>query len=133
LSKRRILDKSKTDAVTKVITILQTLWFATQVIGRASQHLPISTLEIFTVSIVISSFLSFILWWHKPKDVSTQTTLRIEITRDQLYGIIRLLEDQVQIMARFLGAKGFISLFLIFISILAIFCVLFSAGAPLLA
>lgn len=88
ISKEEIMDKSKADTVTKTIAFIQTLWFAMQVIGRAVQHLPISTLEIFTISIIICSLTSYTMWWHKPKDVSTQVTVRVDITNATLQGIL---------------------------------------------
>lgn len=122
ISKEDILDKSKAEYVAKTITVLQTLWFLTQIIGRAAQRLPTSTLEIFTISIVISSLVSFVLWWHKPKDVSTPTVIRIDMTKEELDGI---LNKEYQFPWR----RGHWLL----ISFITVFSSALSAGTPLLA
>jgi hypothetical protein len=121
ISKEDILDKSKADYVAKTITVLQTLWFLTQIIGRAAQRLPTSALEIFTLSIVISSLVSFVLWWHKPKDISTPTVIRIDTTKEELDGILNGEYRPSWRSGRWLP-----------ISLIAGFSAL-SAGAPLLA
>ena len=43
-------DKGKSDALTKFIVLLQTLWFVIQCIARGIQHLPITELEIVTLA-----------------------------------------------------------------------------------
>ncbi|KAF5357683.1 hypothetical protein D9758_007405 [Tetrapyrgos nigripes] len=64
-----IEDKSKGDAVSKGLALLQTLWFLVQILTRAIQHLPISELEIATVAFAILNLLVYGLWWYKPLDV----------------------------------------------------------------
>lgn len=48
-----IWDKSKAAGFAKALTCLQVLWLDDQVIGRAIQHLEITTLEITTMSYVV--------------------------------------------------------------------------------
>lgn len=40
-----------------------------QLVTRAAQSIPISTLEISTLSYVICSFITWGLWWNKPYDI----------------------------------------------------------------
>jgi len=123
ISQEEILDKSKANIASKAITLLQTFWFALQVISRAAQHLAISTLEIFTISIVASSLLSTLLWWNKPKDVSTQTVIRIDMTNEELEQV--LAGPRPDYSPGELRASKAIYLFAVFAS--------FSASVPLLA
>jgi hypothetical protein len=52
ISEREIKDKSKADVLAKVLTFLQSGWFALQCIGRGAQRLPLSELEIATVAFI---------------------------------------------------------------------------------
>ncbi|KAF8837225.1 hypothetical protein BDN67DRAFT_957010, partial [Paxillus ammoniavirescens] len=66
-----ILDRSKTDGFNKVFVMSQLLWFVFQFIVRVVYHLPPTLLEVETLGLVILSFVTWGLWWKKPKDVST--------------------------------------------------------------
>jgi len=46
ISERVIEDKSKTNALTRAIVFIQTLWFMAQCISRFAQPLPITLLEV---------------------------------------------------------------------------------------
>ncbi|KAG2134912.1 uncharacterized protein EDB93DRAFT_1254416 [Suillus bovinus] len=61
--------RSKGDALSKGIAILQLGWFVLQLVARYIQHLPITLLEIDTLAIVSLACMVFCLWWKKPKDV----------------------------------------------------------------
>ncbi|KAH8903914.1 hypothetical protein BR93DRAFT_870825, partial [Coniochaeta sp. PMI_546] len=65
-----IEDKSKADWIAKGLAVFQILRFALSLLSRVSGNLPISTLELFTVVIIFYTFLTYICWWHKPKDVN---------------------------------------------------------------
>jgi len=69
ISKAEIKDKSKGDAISKVVVILQTGWFLTQCIARVVQRLPITELELVTVAFAALNFVIYLLWWHKPLNV----------------------------------------------------------------
>ncbi|KAF2817736.1 uncharacterized protein BDZ99DRAFT_373400, partial [Mytilinidion resinicola] len=69
LSKKDIEDRSKADSFAKTLTLLQLAWFLVATVGRASQHLQISTLEIFTLGNIECAIIAFFGWWNKPKDV----------------------------------------------------------------
>jgi hypothetical protein len=53
INEREIWDKSKAAGFAKLVICLQTGWLAIQCICRAIQHLPITTLELTTLSFVI--------------------------------------------------------------------------------
>ena len=69
ISKADIEDKSKGDAVSKGVVILQTGWFVMQCIARGVQGLPITELELVTVAFAALSFVIYLLWWEKPLNV----------------------------------------------------------------
>lgn len=68
IAKEDIEDKAIANAMIKLLAVLQILWFACNVIGRAVQHLPITTLELFTCAIIFCSLLTYMCWWYKPYD-----------------------------------------------------------------
>jgi hypothetical protein len=69
ISKAEIDDKSKGDAISKGVVILQTGWFVTQCIARGVQGLPITELELVTVAFAALNFVIYLLWWDKPLNV----------------------------------------------------------------
>ncbi|KAF7362899.1 hypothetical protein MVEN_00640500 [Mycena venus] len=64
-----IADRSKGDALSKGIALLQGLWFILQIIARLAQRLPISELEVTTLAFAVVNMFTWVLWWHKPLDV----------------------------------------------------------------
>ncbi|KAJ7209305.1 hypothetical protein GGX14DRAFT_697902 [Mycena pura] len=66
---KTIKDKSKGDALSKGVALLQELWFVTQCLARAVQHLPLTELEVATLAFVILNVFIWVLWWGKPLDV----------------------------------------------------------------
>jgi len=69
ISKAEIEDRSKGDAISKGLVIVQTSWFVTQCIARGIQGLPITELELVTVAFAALNFVIYVLWWHKPVNV----------------------------------------------------------------
>jgi hypothetical protein len=69
ISKAEIDDKSKANAISKGVVILQTGWFVTQCIARGAQGLPITELELATVAFAALNFVIYVLWWDKPLNV----------------------------------------------------------------
>ncbi|KAH9961925.1 hypothetical protein BC827DRAFT_1130865 [Russula dissimulans] len=69
ISKAEIEDRSKGDAISKAVVILQTGWFVTQCIARRAQGLPITELELATVAFAALNFVIYVLWWDKPLNV----------------------------------------------------------------
>ncbi|PSN70980.1 hypothetical protein BS50DRAFT_545993 [Corynespora cassiicola Philippines] len=72
-----IEDRSKANWFTRSITLLQVAWFIVQLSGRAAQRLPVSTLELFTLGLVICAAFTYILWWNKPLDVQKPVVLKL--------------------------------------------------------
>jgi hypothetical protein len=70
-----ITDKSKADGFVKLVACTQATWLVTQYIGRAIQHLPITTLELSCTAYVLYALVVYVLWWKKPLDVLTPTII----------------------------------------------------------
>ena len=66
-----ITDRSKGNALSKLIFILQTTWFITQCIARSFQGLPITQLELTTLALASLNGITFVLWWDKPLGVQS--------------------------------------------------------------
>ena len=68
-TREEIQDKSKGDAVTKALVVLQTTWFLLQCAARGSQHLALTELELATAAFALLNIAIYALWWDKPLDV----------------------------------------------------------------
>ncbi|KAF7370008.1 hypothetical protein MSAN_00630800 [Mycena sanguinolenta] len=64
-----ITDKSKGDAFSKGVAVLQGLWFTVQYLARAYQRLTITQLEVATLAFAVVNIFIWLLWWNKPLDV----------------------------------------------------------------
>ena len=64
-----IEDRSKGDALSKMIAILQTTWFIVQCVGRGQQRLALTELELVTLALASLNAVTFAIWWHKPLGV----------------------------------------------------------------
>ncbi|KAF8331739.1 uncharacterized protein EI90DRAFT_2819705, partial [Cantharellus anzutake] len=69
ITKKQILDRSKGDAFSKFLIVLQLLWFITQYLGRWAGHLQRSQLETMTLAYAALSLFVYVLWWHKPVNI----------------------------------------------------------------
>lgn len=75
-----IWDKNKADSFARMITLIQITWFTIQCIGRAIQHLTLSTLELLTINMIFCTIFTFFFWKHKPLDIQTPIILRTDTT-----------------------------------------------------
>jgi hypothetical protein len=69
LTATQIHDKSKGNAISKGLVILQVTWFVLQLISRAMYHLETTQLEAGTLAFAVFSFIIYAAWWNKPLDV----------------------------------------------------------------
>jgi len=84
VSREEIQDRSKGDAVTKALVVLQTAWFLLQCVARASQHLALTELELATAAFAVLSIIMYVLWWDKPLDVQCPISVRRRRSREEL-------------------------------------------------
>ena len=69
ITEREIQDRSKGDALSKGLVVIQTGWFILQCIARRIERLPITELELVTLAFAALNFITYALWWNKPLDV----------------------------------------------------------------
>ena len=81
-TREEIEDKSKGDAITKALVVLQTTWFLLQCAARASQHLALTELELATAAFALLNIIIYALWWDKPLDVQCHIMVRRRSARD---------------------------------------------------
>ncbi|PQE18169.1 major facilitator superfamily protein [Rutstroemia sp. NJR-2017a BBW] len=77
-AKSLIKDKSKANALAKVITCMQGGWLLIQCIARLCYQMPITLLEINTVGHVLCAFMIYIFWFYKPLDINEPTVVSSE-------------------------------------------------------
>ena len=82
VTREEIQDKSKGDAVTKTLVVLQTTWFLLQCAARGSQHLALTELELATAAFALLNIIIYALWWDKPLDVQCHVVVRRRSARD---------------------------------------------------
>ena len=81
-TREEIQDKSKGDAVTKALVVVQTTWFLLQCAARGSQHLALTELELATAAFALLNIIIYALWWDKPLDVQCRIAVRRKTARD---------------------------------------------------
>jgi len=64
-----IEDRSKGDVLSKLVAILQLVWFIIQLIARCVQNLPVTLLEIDTLGLAALTCIAYGLWWKKPMNI----------------------------------------------------------------
>ena len=72
-------DRSKGDALTKVIAILQTTWFIIQCITRHIQRLSLTELELVTLALASLNAVTFVIWWSKPLGVQDPVRIYLKV------------------------------------------------------
>ncbi|KAJ5641730.1 hypothetical protein N7490_005730 [Penicillium lividum] len=82
LRSRDIEDRAKADSLAKLFTLLQSLWVICNIIARRAYDLPVSPLEYSTVAYVACAAVTYITWWHKPKDMVTPILIFLPYVKD---------------------------------------------------
>lgn len=59
-----ISNQSKGDALSKGVTIIQTLWFMAQIITRRADSLLVTKLEVMILAYTLMTVAMYIAWWH---------------------------------------------------------------------
>lgn len=69
-------DRSKGDALSKGLALLQLTWFVVQISTRAARGLAISELELTTAVLAGMNSVMYFFWWSKPRDVRFPVVIR---------------------------------------------------------
>ena len=75
LSRKEILDKSKGDALTKSLAVLQIMYFVLSIIARKSRGISSSQLEVLTLAFATLAVITYLVLWNKPKGIEVPTTI----------------------------------------------------------
>ncbi|KAG2352515.1 hypothetical protein BDR07DRAFT_1368289 [Suillus spraguei] len=95
LTAKQIHDKSKGNAISKGLVMLQVAWFIMQLITRAIYHLKVTQLETGTLAFAVLNFLTYAVWWHKPLDVQCPHPVYWKSTESRLEDHINVPEIDV--------------------------------------
>ncbi|KAL9012853.1 MAG: hypothetical protein Q9173_002404 [Seirophora scorigena] len=76
ISREDILDKNKSDNVSKLLSVLQALWMLAQIVSRLYGKLSVTLLEVNTLAHIICAIIIYALWWNKPKLINEPTKIR---------------------------------------------------------
>lgn len=71
----QIQHQSKSSGLTKSLLVVQLLYFAVSCGARLAQRLPLSLLEVWTVSHAFAAMLAYVFWWNKPLDIADPTLI----------------------------------------------------------
>jgi hypothetical protein len=74
-----LMDRSKTNLLTRSITYGQMVWFVINFIGRAIERLTITKLEVASLAYVVMTLLTYYFWMDKPLDVDCPIVV-LEVT-----------------------------------------------------
>ncbi|KAJ7442372.1 hypothetical protein B0H11DRAFT_1826687 [Mycena galericulata] len=66
-----IMDRSKGDALSKGVALVQCFWFISQCVARVFQRLVVTELEVATLAFAVLNVFTWLLWWGKPLDAQT--------------------------------------------------------------
>ena len=78
ITKEEILERSKSDELSKVIAIVQTYWFIIQFTLRTRQGLGTTAIEWLTVALALLNIGFQFVWWHKPLHVESPIPVRLQ-------------------------------------------------------
>ncbi|KAF8173471.1 hypothetical protein BJ912DRAFT_1147789 [Pholiota molesta] len=83
ITEEDIQDRSKGDAISKTLIVLQTTWFVVQCVARWSQRLPVTELEVVTLGFAMLNGITYGLWWDKPQNVGRPVFFERKKTREE--------------------------------------------------
>jgi len=89
-----IQDRSKGDALWKIIAIAQTTWFIIQSIARGQQRLALTELELVTLALASLNAATFAIWWHKPLGVQEPVKIYLKTEARKAEDFTRVVEDR---------------------------------------
>lgn len=111
LSEAAIRDKSKSNALAKLITVAQKTWFIIQFVERWAAHQPRTQLEAMTVAYAALSVVIYALWWSKPYNIDEPVNVSgraHDCDRIRTIGILRrsLAKDAMKSLIAKSGGDG---------------------------
>ena len=83
ITAEEVHDKGNATTLTKGIVVWQALWIVVQVIGRTAAHYPVTLLELHTVLHTFCALYMYYIWWRKPLDIETSTTIPLSCEKEK--------------------------------------------------
>jgi hypothetical protein len=80
ITRDEITDRSKCDALSKAIVLVQTTWFTFQCVARVAQGLAVTELEIVTLAYTALNGGMCFFWWKKPLDIQCPVLIELNGT-----------------------------------------------------
>ncbi|KAM0446035.1 hypothetical protein ACHAO4_009480 [Trichoderma viride] len=71
-----ISDRNKSDALVKVLAVMQVVWMIVQLCARVYYRHPFAPLELGTVAFSATAIILYIVEWDKPKDINTPVYMK---------------------------------------------------------
>ncbi|KAG1732851.1 uncharacterized protein EDB91DRAFT_1057885 [Suillus paluster] len=84
LTAKQIHDRSKGNAISKGLIVLQVASFILQLISRGIYHLEITLFEVGTLAFAVLNFITYAVWWNKPLDVQCSHPVYWKSTKAKL-------------------------------------------------
>ncbi|CAG7966786.1 unnamed protein product [Penicillium olsonii] len=78
LEEEEIEDRNKSDELTRWLAIAQTLWSTLNCIFRFAQGLFVTTIELTTLTFIITFLITSYFWYHKPMGITTPFILELQ-------------------------------------------------------
>ncbi|RSL71481.1 hypothetical protein CEP54_001285 [Fusarium duplospermum] len=103
LTMAAIDDRSKTNALMKVSSMIPLIWFAARVIVKKITRQVISRLELASSTYTLCSLLAYVLYWSKPQGIERPMDYLVEPS-----GAVRPVTDQDLDMLEKLGGSSFL-------------------------
>ncbi|KAJ4326314.1 hypothetical protein N0V84_003180 [Fusarium piperis] len=98
-----IEDRSKTNALMKVSSMIPLIWFAVRVVAKRITGQVISRLELASSTYILCSLLAYVLYWSKPQGVERSMDYLVEPSNT-----VRPVTDQDLEVLEKLGGSSFL-------------------------
>lgn len=69
-SEAEVRDRSQADVIAKLLVCSQTLWFLIQSFARIAEHLPLTLLEVHTMTHIACAFGMYAIWFNKGYNIT---------------------------------------------------------------
>ncbi|KAI1169646.1 hypothetical protein F4777DRAFT_572332 [Nemania sp. FL0916] len=80
---------NKADGLARAFTLGQVIWFTLSCLGRATNDISLTPLELETLAFILCTIHTFFFWYHKPLDPSRSIVVPLELNLSQL-GVLNL-------------------------------------------
>ncbi|KAH0602950.1 uncharacterized protein H6S33_007954 [Morchella sextelata] len=98
-----VSDRSKADALAKLLVCLQAGWMVINCLCRVSSGLPVTLLELNVLAHVVFAVLMYIFWWRKPHDVRHPISLSPAFLDESLCAMLHTWDPEVALTRSYSG------------------------------